>query len=117
MIRAAHDRSPRADLPAAGGMIDGARGNTLRDGETGEDSGSGTGRENAPGAQAKRLNPGEVRKLELETGELAHRIKTEALGTRYNVSRYDLYKDSEGNIFVKAKDGTGEAIPTGLKIR
>lgn len=56
------------------------------------------------------------RKLEQSSGELAHQIKTEALGTNKHISKYDLYKDSLGNIVVKGKGGVGEAIPTGLKL-
>ena len=32
-------------------------------------------------------------------------------------SKYDLYKDGKGNIYVKRKGGGGEADPTGLNSR
>ena len=32
------------------------------------------------------------------------------------LAQYDLYKDTQGNVFVKGNGGVGEAIPTGLKI-
>jgi hypothetical protein len=31
-------------------------------------------------------------------------------------SRYDLYKDSKGNIYIKPKGGRGEGEPTGYNI-
>jgi RHS repeat-associated protein len=76
-------------------------------------SGSGT---SSGGGQDRKLSPSEIRKLERTTGESAHQIKTEALGTNKKIAQYDLYKDSQGNVFVKGKGGVGEAIPTGLKI-
>jgi hypothetical protein len=79
--------------------------------------GNGAGREEGAGsAQDKKLSPSEIRKLEATTGESAHQIKTDALGTNKNIAQYDLYKDAQGNVFVKGKGGVGEAIPTGLKI-
>ena len=84
---------------------------------TGGGSGGDRGGSGSGGAQDKKLSPSEIKKLENSTGESAHRIKTEALGTRYDIAQYDLYKDAAGNVFVKAKGGVGEAIPTGLRIR
>ena len=37
-------------------------------------------------------------------------------GIAKHIAQYDLYKDFQGKIFVKAKGGVGEAIPTGLRI-
>ena len=80
-------------------------------------SGPSSGDRGGPGgAQDKKLSASEVKKLEQTTGESAHQIKTEALGTNKNIAQYDLYKDVHGNVFLKAKGGTGEAIPTGLKV-
>lgn len=85
---------------------------------TGGQGGSSGNAESGPGSlQDKKLSPAEIRKLERETGATAHQIKSEALGTNRNIAQYDLYKDSEGNVLVKAKGGSGEAIPTGLKIK
>jgi hypothetical protein len=79
---------------------------------------SGAGGEGATGgAQDKILSPSEIRNLEARTGESAHQIKAEALGTNKKIAQYDLYKDMHGNVFVKGKGGVGEAIPTGLKVR
>jgi RHS repeat-associated protein len=82
-------------------------------GGNGEPSTGPTGEEK-PTAQLKKLSPAEIRKLEVEGG--AHQIKSEALGTNKGISQYDLYKDTSGNIYVTAKGGNGEAIPTGLNI-
>ena len=80
--------------------------------------GGGGGSEGTSGgAQDRKLSASEVRKLEQTTGETAHQIKSEALGTTKNIAQYDLYKDLQGNILVKGKGGIGEAIHTGLKIR
>ncbi len=91
-------------------------------GEGGGSSGTSEGAEtngaetNAGSAQDKKLSPSEIKKLENTTGETAHQIKAEALGTNKNISQYDLYKDSQGNVLVKGKGGVGEAQPTGLQI-
>ena len=69
------------------------------------------GRSSSP--QDKKLSPTEIKRLESSTGESAHQIKSEALGTNKNISQYDLYKDAQGNVFVRGKGGVGEAIPTG----
>jgi RHS repeat-associated protein len=79
-------------------------------------TGQGGGGTSSEGAQDKKLSPSEIRKLENTTGESAHQIKSEALGTNKNIAQYDLYKDAQGNVFVKGKGGVGESIPTGLKI-
>jgi len=96
---------------AFGGGIGGLGGMIMCSSGTGEGGGASSG-----SAQDKKLSPSEIKKLENTTGESAHQIKTEALGTNKNISQYDLYKDSQGNVFVKGKGGVGEAIPTGLKI-
>ncbi|MCC7001784.1 MAG: hypothetical protein IT357_06490 [Gemmatimonadaceae bacterium] len=44
-------------------------------------------------------------------GEDVHEIK----GGK-NASKFDLFKDSKGNIFVKPKGGQGPGEPTGLNI-
>jgi hypothetical protein len=81
---------------------------------TGREPGTGSAGEEKPTAQLKKLSPSEIRKLEAEGG--AHQIKGEALGTNKAISQYDLYKDTSGNIYVAAKGGIGEAIPTGLNV-
>jgi hypothetical protein len=43
-------------------------------------------------------------------------IVTGFLGTNKNIAEYDLYKDTQGNVFVKGKGGVGEVIQTGLEI-
>jgi hypothetical protein len=98
-----------------GGAIGGLAGAVFCNGNAGPGSGGGGG-ESTGSAQDKKLSPSEIRKLEASTGESAHQIKTEALGTNKSIAQYDLYKDAQGNVFVKGKGGVGEAIPTGLKI-
>ena len=60
--------------------------------------------------QMKRLSGGEIKKLE-NAGIDVHDLKG---GKR--VGRYDLFKDGEGNIYVKPKSGAGEGEFTGLNI-
>ena len=61
-------------------------------------------------AQMKKLSPGEIKKLQ-DAGEDIHALK----GSK-NASKLDLFKDSDGNIYVKPKDGSGPGDPTGLNI-
>lgn len=65
------------------------------------------------GAQDKRLTSQEVENLEKNTGETAHQIKEGALGTDKNLSKYDLYKNSQGEIVAKPKGSSGPGEPTG----
>jgi RHS repeat-associated protein len=66
-------------------------------------------------ASLKRLSKSEIDMLR-EAGEDAEQIKKDIVGT--HGSRYDLFKDTKsGEIVVKAKDGSGEAQPTGLNIK
>jgi hypothetical protein len=58
--------------------------------------------------QFKRLSKGEVKALE-EKGVDPHELKPN--------SRYDLFKDQDGNIRVMPKDGSGPGDPTGLNIK
>jgi RHS repeat-associated protein len=78
------------------------------------DGASGGGGED--GAQDKRLSPGEIRKLQKGDVDI-HELKAEALGTRRNLSRFDLFKSRNGDIVVKPKDGSGTGEPTGLNIK
>ena len=55
----------------------------------------------------KRLSPGEIKKL-LKSDIDPHDLKPN--------SKYDLFKDEKGNIFVKPKDGSGPGDPTGINI-
>jgi len=97
---------------ALGGAIGGFGGLVLC--STGSGGGSSSG--SSGSSQDKKLSSSEVKKLEQSSGESAHQIKTEVLGTNKNISQYDLYKDTQGNVLVKGKGGVGEAIPTGLKV-
>ena len=102
---------------AIGAVGGGAYGLVMCSGGTGEVSGGNKQGESSGSAQDKKLTSSEVTKLESSTGESAHQIKSEALGTNKNIAQYDLFKDADGNVLVKAKDGVGEAINTGLKIK
>ncbi|MFN7640740.1 MAG: polymorphic toxin type 33 domain-containing protein, partial [bacterium] len=97
---------------ALGGAIGGFGGLVLC--STGSGGGSSSG--SSGSSQDKKLSSSEVKKLEQSSGESAHQIKTEALGTNKNIFQYDLYKDTQGNVLVKGKGGVGEASPTGLKV-
>ncbi len=44
-------------------------------------------------------------------------LKENALGTNKNISRYDIFQDAQGNLYVKPKDGSGEGIPLNINIR
>src|SRR5258706_14471453 len=48
------------------------------------------------GAQDKKLSATEVKNLEENTGQNAHEIKQDALGTNKGLSKFDLYKKSDG---------------------
>jgi hypothetical protein len=65
----------------------------------------------SPQAQPyKRLSKGEIKKLQ-ESGIDPHELKP-----RKHSSRYDLFKDREGNIYVMNKDGSGKPEITGINI-
>jgi hypothetical protein len=55
----------------------------------------------------KKLSPGEIKKLK-DKGIDPHNLKPN--------SKYDLFKDKDGNIYVKPKDGSGPGDPTGINI-
>jgi hypothetical protein len=57
--------------------------------------------------QFKRLSSGEINKLK-QAGFDPHDLKPN--------SKFDLFKDENGNIFVKPKDGSGPGDPTGINI-
>ncbi len=61
-------------------------------------------------AQDKILTKGDIKKLQ-DLGHDVHELKGKG-----NVSKYDLYKDKNGNIYVKPKGGAGEGDPTGINI-
>lgn len=61
-------------------------------------------------AQDKLLTKGDIKKLE-DAGFDVHELK----GGK-NASKFDLYKDREGNIYVKPKGGRGEGDPLGINI-
>jgi hypothetical protein len=58
-------------------------------------------------AQMKKLSPGEINKLK-DKGIDPHNLKPN--------SKYDLFKDKDGNIYVKPRDGSGPGDPTGINI-
>ena len=60
--------------------------------------------------QYRRLSKGEIKKLQ-ESGIDPHNLKP-----RKHSSRYDLFKDIEGNIYVMNKDGSGQPEITGINI-
>jgi Bacterial toxin 33 len=60
--------------------------------------------------QYRRLSKGEIKKLQ-ESGIDPHDLKP-----RKHSSRYDLFKDTEGNIYVMNKDGSGTPEITGVNI-
>lgn len=62
-------------------------------------------------AQDKKLTPDDIRRLK-EAGLDPHDLK-EGFGPP---SQYDLYKDREGNIYVKPKGGRGAGDDTGINI-
>ena len=66
--------------------------------------------QNSESAQDKRLTAGEARLLELN-GYHPHDLKPSKHG-----SRYDLFKDKNGNVVVKPKNGQGEGEPTGINL-
>lgn len=57
--------------------------------------------------QFKRLSSGEINKLK-QAGFDPHDLKPN--------SKFDLFKDDNGNVFVKPKDGSGPGDPTGINI-
>jgi hypothetical protein len=61
-------------------------------------------------SQIKRLSDGEIKKLQ-QKGIDPHDLKPKKQG-----SRYDLFKDENGNIEVRPKDGSGPGVPTGINI-
>ncbi|MDQ6652330.1 MAG: polymorphic toxin type 33 domain-containing protein [Acidobacteriota bacterium] len=67
-------------------------------------------------AQDKKLTNEEVKTLVGQTGQNAHEIKADALGTKKNLGKYDLYKDRAGNVSVKPKGGREPGEPTGYNI-
>ena len=68
-------------------------------------------KQNEPGGKIQKLSNGEIRKLQ-KSGVDVHELK----GGK-GASRYDLYKDRQGNIIVKRKGGKGEGEATGLNIK
>ena len=60
--------------------------------------------------QYRRLSKREIKKLQ-ESGVDPHDLKP-----RKHSSRYDLFKDREGNIYVMNKDGSGKPEITGINI-
>jgi hypothetical protein len=61
-------------------------------------------------SQDKLLSKGEIKKLQKNDYDV-HELK----GGK-NASRFDLYKDKEGNIYIKPKGGIGDGDPTGINI-
>lgn len=60
--------------------------------------------------QYRRLSRGEIKGLQ-NSGIDPHDLKPKKHG-----SRYDLFKDADGNIYVMNKDGSGEPDAIGINI-
>ena len=60
--------------------------------------------------QYRRLSRGEIKSVQ-NSGIDPHDLKLKKHG-----SRYDLFKDADGNIYVMNKDGSGEPDATGINI-
>ncbi|MBI2011746.1 hypothetical protein HYS91_03180 [Candidatus Daviesbacteria bacterium] len=60
--------------------------------------------------QFTKLSEGEIKMLQ-KGGENIHQIKGKGS------SKYDLFKDKDGNIYQKPRDGQGPGEPTGLNIK
>jgi len=56
------------------------------------------------------LSKGEIKKLQ-DNGIDPHDLKPKIGG-----SKYDLFKDEDGNVLVKPKDGSGPGDPTGINL-
>lgn len=65
-------------------------------------------------AQQKPLTSGDIRTLK-ENGIDPHELKQSGSGGR--VSDKDLYKDRDGNVYVKPKGGKGPGEPTGVNLK
>ncbi len=70
--------------------------------------GRGKGKTVNPAKQFKKLTPGEIKKLQ-DAGKDPHDLKPN--------SKYDLFKDKDGNVCVMPKDGSGPGDPTGINLR
>lgn len=57
--------------------------------------------------QFKKLSPGEINDL-IKAGYHPHDLKPN--------SKFDLFKDDKGNVFVMPKNGSGPGDPTGINI-
>ncbi len=62
------------------------------------------------GKNFRKLSPGEIKQLK-EQGEDIHELKGKGS------SRYDLYKDKDGNVYQMLKGGKGEPEKTGINIK
>lgn len=58
----------------------------------------------------RRLNDSEIREVERIVGQDIHEIKGPGGG------RLDLFKDSNGNVYIKPKDGSGPGEPIGVNL-
>jgi len=68
------------------------------------------GREIPQAQQYRKLSREEIKRLQ-NSGIHPHDLKPKKHG-----SRYDLFKDEDGNIYVMNKDGSGESDGTGINI-
>ncbi len=82
--------------------------NFLSSDNSGSDAGGKEGDRNPN--QDRKLTDDEIRKLQ-KGGEDPHDLKEDV-----NSGQRDLYKDKNGNIYVKPKGGSGPGEPTGLNI-
>lgn len=66
-------------------------------------------------AQDKPLTNGDLKEIEEELGMNGEEIKAEIVGNK-NGSKFDLYKDKKGNIYVKPKGNIGPGEPAGYNL-
>jgi RHS repeat-associated protein len=70
------------------------------------------GQSDKEGAQDKKLTKTEVSNLEKNTGETAEDIKSDTIQSQ-KAGKFDLYKNSDGDIVVKPKGSSGAGETTG----
>jgi len=98
------------DYLLAGGLI---AGDLLLGGPTGEGIGPALvilGAKEAAKNQIKKLSKGEIKKL-IKKGFHPHDLKPKKHG-----SKYDLYKDGKGDVYVRPRDGSGPGDFTGINV-
>jgi len=66
-------------------------------------------------AQDKRLSKGEIKKLQ-DNDIDPEQLKKDTVGGNPKTGGFDLFKDKNGDIYVKPSDGRGPGEPTGINI-